>query len=293
MAAEQNVITTEQMKKAREVDFVNKFVHDGLKNLLKALGVTRMIAKNEGDELYVYTTTGTLEDGNVAEGDVIPLSQFERVKTKVGELTLKKWRKATTAEAIVKSGKNEAIIETDKKMLKEAQKGVRSSFFAFLNGTITGAVASTGVGLQAALADGWGKLQVAFEDDAVEPVYFLNPLDVSDYLGTAQISTQTLFGMKYIENFLELGTVFLTSKVTKGTYVATAKENLIVYYINMGGDLADSFKLTADETGLIGFKSGEINDSRAQIESTMMSGIQLFVEYAAGVVKGTITGAGV
>ena len=293
MAAETNVITTEQMKKAREVDFVQKFVHDGLANLLKALGVTRKIAKNEGDELYVYTTTGTLEDGNVAEGDVIPLSQYERVKTKIGELTLKKWRKAVTAEAIVKSGKSEAINETDKKMLKDAQAGVRSNFFSFLNGTIIGAVAATGVGLQAALADAWGKLQVAFEDDAVEPVYFLNPLDVSEYLGGAQISTQTLFGMKYIENFLELGTVFLTSRVTKGTFVATAKENLILYYINMSGDLADSFKLTADETGLIGFKSGEVNDERAQIESTMMSGIQLFVEYAAGVVKGTITSAGV
>ena len=291
--AQENAITTEQMKKAREVDFVEKFVHDGLKNLLKALGITRMIAKNEGDELYVYTTTGTLEDGNVAEGEVIPLSQFERVKTKIGELTLKKWRKATTAEAIVKSGKNEAIIETDKKMLKEAQKGVRTNFFAYLNGTISGSVAATGVGLQAALADAWGKLQVAFEDDAVEPVYFLNPLDVSAYLGNAQISTQTLFGMKYIENFLELGTVFLSSKVTKGTFVATAKENLIVYYVNMAGDLADSFKLTADETGLIGFKSGEINNERAQIESLMMSGIQLLVEYAGGVVKGTITSAGV
>lgn len=287
-AAETNVITTEQMKKAREVDFVQKFAHDGLKKLLEALGITRLIAKNEGDELYVYTTTGTLEDGNVAEGDVIPLSQFERVKTKVGNLTLKKWRKATTAEAIVKSGKNEAIVETDKKMLKEAQKGVRANFFSYLNGSITGAITAVGAGLQAALADGWGKLQVAFEDDAVEPVYFLNPLDVSEYLGTAQISTQTLFGMKYIENFLELGTVFLTSKITKGTYVATAKENLIVYYINMNGDLADSFKLTADETGLIGFKSGEINDTRAQIESLMMSGIQMLVEYAGGVVKGEI-----
>ena len=291
--AQENAITTEQMKKAREVDFINKFLHDGLNNLLKALGVTRMIAKNEGDDLYVYTTTGTLEDGAVAEGEVIPLSQIERTKTKIGNLTLNKWRKATTAEAIVKSGKDEAIAETDRKMLKLGQQGVRSSFFSYLNGTIAGSVSATGVGLQAALANAWGKLQVAFEDDAVEPVYFLNPEDVSEYLGSAQISTQTLFGMKYIEDFLGLGTVFLTSRITKGTFEATAKENLIVYYINMNGDLADAFKLTADETGLIGFKSGDINNERAQIESLMMSGIQLLVEYAAGVVKGTITSTGV
>ena len=33
------------------------------------------------------------------------------------------------------------------------------------------------------------------------------------------------------------------------------------------------------------------NEERAQIESLVMSGIQFLVEYAAGVVKGTIGGA--
>lgn len=33
-------------------------------------------------------------------------------------------------------------------------------------------------------------------------MYFLNPLDVSEYLATANITTQTAFGMNYIEDFL-------------------------------------------------------------------------------------------
>jgi hypothetical protein len=81
----------------------------------------------------------------------------------------------------------------------------------------------------------------------------------------------------------------MSSRITSGTFVATAKENLVLYYLAMNGDVADSFDLTADELGLIGIKSGFQNSERAQIESLVMSGIQLMIEYAAGVVKGTIT----
>jgi hypothetical protein len=95
--------------------------------------------------------------------------------------------------------------------------------------------------------------------------------------------------MNYIENFLGLGTVVLTSGVTAGTFVATAKQNIIMYYLTMNGDIANAFELTADELGYIGIKSGYQNEERAQLESLVMDGIQFFVEYAAGVVKGTIT----
>ena len=94
--------------------------------------------------------------------------------------------------------------------------------------------------------------------------------------------------MKYVEDFLGLGTVIISSRVKQGTFVATAKENFIAYYLTMNGDIASAFSLTADETGFIGIKSGYQNEERAQIESLVMSGIQFLVEYAAGVVKGTI-----
>ena len=117
------------------------------------------------------------------------------------------------------------------------------------------------------------------------------PRYVATYLGTAQISTQTAFGLNYIEKFLGLGTAILTSKVTQGTFIATAKENIVMYYLTVNGDIADAFSLTSDELGYIGIKSGYQNEERAQIESLVMSGIQFFVEYAAGVIKGTITAA--
>lgn len=287
--AETNLIKATHMKRVREVDFVSQFAHNSLAKLIEVLGVTRKIPMMEGTTMYLYETNGTLQDGSVAEGDIIPLSQYQQTKTAKGEITLKKWRKAVSAEAIMKSGSDAAIAETDAAILRDVQKGIRTDFFTLLNGTISGSVTASGTGLQAALADAWGKLQVAFEDDTAEAVYFVNPADMAAYLGTANITMQSAFGMNYVENFLGLGTVVMTSKVTAGTFVATAKQNIVMYYLNMGGDVAREFNLTADELGYVGINSGYTNEERAQKESLIMSGIQFFVEYAAGVVKGTIS----
>lgn len=292
MAVEDRLITTAQMARVREVDFVNQFTHTNLDKLIEALGVTRRIPMMEGTTMYVYSTSGTLQSGKVNEGEIIPLSQYETKKTPIGEITLQKWRKGVSAEAIKKSGYDSAVRDTDTALLRDVQKGIRSDFFTFLNGEITNSTTVTGEGLQAALANAWGQLQVKFEDDTAQAVYFVNPLDIADYLGTAQIEMQTAFGMNYIENFLGLGTVIMNSNITKGTFIATAKENLIMYYLTMNGDIANAFELTTDETGYIGIKSGYQNEERAQIESLVMNGIQFLVEYAEGVVKGTITTGG-
>ena len=283
--AETNLITTSQMVKAREVDFVNRFTGNILTKLMEALGVTRKIPMAEGTTMYVYKTTGTLQSGVVGEGEVIPLSQYARTKNRVGEISLKKWRKATSAEAIIKSGADEAIAETDKKLLQDVQKGIRSDFFNFLADAGTTVVAAST--FQDVLAKSWGKLQVLFEDDAVELVHFINPLTIADYLGAATVSIQTAFGMNYIEDFLGLGTVVMNSNIPQGKVYSTAKENLILYYVTMSGDLAREFELTADETGFIGIHHYQTSE-RAQKETLVMSGIQFLVEYADGVVVGQI-----
>jgi len=285
-AAETNLIKEAQMRKVREVDFVEQFGGNILPKLMEALGVARKIPMMEGTTMYVYKTTGTLQSGSVPEGEIIPLSQYERTKEAVGEITLKKWRKAASAEAIKKSGYDEAVTQTDAKLLNDVQKGIRTDFFSFING-IDGTVVG-GTTLQAVLAKSWGQLQVLFEDDAVSTVHFLNPLTIADYLATATISVQTAFGMNYIEDFLGLGTVVMNSNIPQGQVISTAKDNLILYYLTMNGDVARAFELTADATGYIGIKSGYQNEERAQIESLIMSGIQLLVEYADGVVIGQI-----
>jgi hypothetical protein len=286
----ENLTVADDMKKIREVDFVQQFTHASLAKLIEVLGVTRKIPMMEGTTMYVYSMDGTLENGAVAEGEVIPLTEIEQTKTAVGNITLNKWRKGVSAEAIKKSGFQTAVNDTDAKLLSLVQKKVRTDLFTFMNGTITGSTSVSGVTLQETLANAWGQLQVLFEDDTAQAVYFVNPLDIADYLGKANITTQTAFGMNYVEDFLGLGTVIISSQITQGTVIATAKENFIMYYLTMNGDVAQAFDLTADELGYIGIASGIKNTERAQIESLVMDGIQFLVEYASGVVKGTITG---
>lgn len=287
MAAETNTIMQADLARVRVADFNLQFTGN-LRKLTEALGVTRKIPVQEGAALKMLKVTGTLESGNVAEGELIPLSKYETEEVSVGEVKLNKWRKGTTAEAILKGGYDQAVGATTDKMVKDIQKTIRGDLFKFM---ATGTGTATGATLQAALANGWGKLAVLFEDDAVETVYFLNPMDVSDYLGTAQVEMQTLFGMNYIKNFLGLGDVFLNSNVPEGKYYATAKENIVLYYVNVGaGDIKSAFGLTTDETGYIGINEYPDKDT-ARVIDLVMSGVTFFPERKDGIVVGTIAGA--
>lgn len=287
MAAETNLIKSEDLARAREIDFTYRF-SESIKKLMEALGVTRKIPKQAGTVLKAYKATGTLQDGNVAEGDLIPLSKYITQPVSFDEITLKKWRKATSAEAIVEKGYNQAVVMTTDAMLKDVQKGIRASFFSFLG---TGTGVAKGDTFQATLAQSWGQLQVLFEDDDIQSVYFMNPLDVADYLATANISLQTAFGMTYVENFLGLGTVIFNSSVPKGKIYATAKDNLVLYYIPVNGaDLNEAFSFTSDKTGLIGIHEAP-DYTNMTASDTVVSGIVLFAERLDGVVVGTIGGA--
>ena len=286
MAAETNLIKNADLARARQIDFVSQFGYS-TKKLMELLGVMRLIPKQAGTLLKRHTVTGTLEDGNVAEGDIIPLSKYTTVETPIGEITLGKWRKATSAEAILDKGYDQAVEETSDKMLQDIQGNVRNGIIASL--TIDGQPTVSGATTQAALANAWGALANIFENDSVESVYFLNPVDVASYLATAQITIQNAFGFSYVENFLGLGTVILNSGITAGTFKATAKQNIVGYYVPANeSDLAKAFDFVSDETGLIAIHEYADYD-RLTADSTFLSGIKIFADNAAGVVAGTIS----
>ena len=285
--ADANLIKKTDLAKVREIDFVNMF-GESIKKLVEALGVTRKIPKQAGTVLKSYKASGTLEDGKVGEGEVIPLSKYKTTAVTYKEITLKKWRKATSAEAIVERGYDQAVDMTTDRMLKDVQKGIRKDFFTFLE---TGTGTATGKGLQATLAQIWGQLQVKFEDDAIQAVYFVNPLDIADYLAEANITTQTAFGMTYIEDFLGLGTVIINSSVPKGKAYGTAKDNIVLYYIPVNGaDLSEAFSFTSDDTGYIGIHE-EADYTNMTAFDTVVNGMELFAERIDGIVKGTISAA--
>lgn len=285
MAAEANLIKKSDLARAREIDVALRF-NGSVKKLIEALGITRKIQKQAGSMIKSYKATGTLESGTVAEGDTIPLSKYKVDPVNYKEIVLKKWRKATSAEAIIEKGYDQAVNMTTDRMIKDVQAAIRREFFTFME---TGTGSATGVGLQATLAQVWGQLQVKFEDDEIESAYFLNPLDVADYLATANITTQEAFGMTYIENFMGLGTVFLNSSVTQGKVIATAKENIILYYVPVNGaDLSEAFNFTSDETGYIGIHE-EPDYSNMTASDTVVNGMALAAERLDGIVIGTIT----
>ena len=179
MGAETNVIKKADMAKVRAVDFAQLF-GENIKGLVKMLGVVRMIPVTAGTALKKLTVTGTLQTDAVAEGDIIPLSNYKTTYTTVAEATLNKYRKATTAEAILKGGFDQAVTATNKKMILDIQKSIRAGLIASLaDGTGT----ASGTGLQAALADAWGQLQIAFEDDAVQTVMTQCELWTDNYEG--------------------------------------------------------------------------------------------------------------
>lgn len=284
MAAETNLIKKADLARAREIDFTFRF-EDGIRKLIEALGVTRKIPKVAGTTLKAYKAQGTLQNGTVAEGDLIPLSKYETIPVAFQEITLKKWRKATSAEAIIERGYDQAHNMTLDALLKDVQKGIKQDFFSFL---ATGTGTASGATFQAAIAQTWGKLQVLFEDTDVEAVYFMNQEDVANYLSTAQITLQTAFGMTYVENFIGLGTVIFNSNVPKGTIYGTAKDNIILYYIPVNGaDLDLAFDFTSDATGYIGVHENAVYNNMTD-EDIAISGIVLFAERLDGVVVGTI-----
>lgn len=284
MAAETNLIKKNDLARVREIEFVELFGYS-IRKLMEALGVTRKIAKQAGTVLKSYKATGTLESGAVAEGDTIPLSHYKTEPVTYKEITLRKWRKATSAEAITDRGYDQAVEMTTDEMLKDVQKGIRKNFFDFL-ATGTGAV--SGKTFQTVLAQAWGNLQVLFEDDDVGAVYFMNPLDVADYLSAANITTQTAFGLTYVQNFLGLGTLIMNSSVPKGKVYATVQNNIVLYYIPVNGaDLQEVFTFTTDATGYIGIHE-EPDYTNMTASDTIINGIELFAERLDGVIVGTI-----
>jgi len=291
MAAETNVITTDEIRKVREIDYAASF-GEGLGKFLEILGVTRRISVTAGTVLKQLKVTGTLNTTQVDEGDIIPLSQYETTWNPIGEVILNKYRKATTAEAILKGGFDQAVNETDKKMILDIQKTVRTRLVGALDNQ--NATTAYGQTLQDLLAHIWGQLQTLFEDDAVEPVYFVNPMDIADYLGTAPITTQTTFGFNYVEDFLGLGTVIVSPLITKGKVYGTAKNNLVDYYIDAreSNGLGDAFDFSVDsETGFVGIHE-ESNYTRLQSETVAIEGVYIFPEMAAGIVNGEIGAEG-
>lgn len=281
MATENITASTDLI--AQSIDFTEQFT-GSISTLLQALNVTRMQPMAVGSQIKIYKSEVTKANGNVAEGEVIPLSKVTRKLADTKELTYKKYRKQTTAEAIQSAGFNAAVNDTDSKLLRSIQGDIKKDFFDFVQ---TGTTKTSGDTFQKAIAQALGQLAIKWEDDDVQSVLFANPLDFYTYLGDSNITTQTAFGLTYIQNYLGFNTIILTGAVKQGTIAATASQNLNYAYAALNGNLNQAFNLTTDETGLIGVVHNSVTENASYETMALTSGV-LFPERLDGIVVATI-----
>lgn len=292
-AAEPNTITTQQFSiNPREVDFVTSFGRE-ITALTEVMGISRPVRKANGTTLTAMKATGELESGVVAEGDVIPLSQFEVEPVSFATIQLLKYRKAVTIESIEKYGLQAAIAMTDEEFKVQLQDEVMAQFYNFL---LTGQLTSEESTFQMALAMAIGRVKDAFKKmhrQATGVAAFVNTLDVYEYLGGAQITVQNAFGMDYVENFLGADIVFFSSEIPQGRVIATPTNNIVVYYVDPGDSefgQAGLYYTTDSQVPYIGYHT-EGNYQRAQSESFAIMGLTIFAEYLNAVAVVTVSDA--
>lgn len=299
MAAKTNVTTTAQYTTtAREVDFVTRF-NDNWDALRTILGIMRPIRKAPGTKLVSYKAEvdGGLKGGStVAEGDEIPFTKMKVAPVAYGDIEVSKYAKSVTIESVAKYGAEVAVEKTDDAFLVALQNKILGDFYTFL---ATGSMALTPKTWQQALAQAKGKVLAKFmgmDKDVTEVVGFANIMDFYDYLGDKEITTQTMFGLTYVQNFLGYSTLFLLPDkyVAAGKVIATPVENIDLYYVDPSD--SDFAKLGLNytvkgETNLIGVHV-EGDYSRATGDMYAIMGMKLWAEYLDGIAVATVTPGG-
>lgn len=270
---------------ARELDFVTRFGQNW-DALREVLGIMRPIKKQAGTTLKSYTSSITLESGDVDPGCVIPYSKANIAEVGYEDLSLKKYAKAVPVEDVDKYGVEVAVEKSDDAFLNELQTTVMDDFYGALTGdasAMTGAYAT----FQMAVSMAIGKVKDKFKKmhkNVSSVVVFVNTLDVYSYLGAADISIQNLFGIEYVKDFLGAQTMIISSEIESGKVIAVPSDNLVLYYVDPSTEFARlGLVYTTDgETNLIGFHA-QGNYGTAVGESFALMGMKLWFEYADGV----------
>lgn len=273
---------------AKSVDYTYRF-GENFSKFIEVLGITRQIPVQEGFTLTMYTAPDVdLKDGNVGEGELIPLSKVTPKPATTKEITLKKFRKVTTVEAIQRYGRDEAINRTDDALVREVQKGIRDYLFETIKTHGTEQANLNAGTLQGALASAWGALEVLFEDDVITTVAFVNPMDVAKEIANKEITLEMQFGLRYYTDLT--GTVvILNNTIPQGTVYATASDNLQVAFIPANSEAYQEFNMFTDEFGYIAMAHGQQLETMS-VQTVLASGVLIFPERLDGMVKIDIAG---
>lgn len=279
--------TTDISATAREIDFVTRF-GDNFQGLMDILGVSRPVRKAPGTVLKSKIATVALEN-SVNEGEDIPYSKATITENVYDEITIEKYAKGVTLEAINEYGYDVAIAKSDTAFLNELQRKATGKFYDYI---ATGLLTARQPGFKSALAMAKGYALEKFRSlnlEATDVVAFVNTLDFYSYLGGNDATFQVVneFGLNYVKNYMGYSTIFLCSgnEVERGTVIATPVENIVLYYVDPAESEFARAGLeyrTDGVTNLIGFHTNG-NYSTAVSESFAIMGIVLFAEYLNGI----------
>ena len=280
-AAPENMTGVAQIQvRAREIDFVTSFGQN-MQALLDVMGITRMIRKENGSVLRVREASGVLQSGDVAEGDIVPLSQYEVTEKDFDTIKIQKYKKGVSIEAIAEKGYEAAVAMTDEEFTADLQNVVMTKFYDMLK---MGSLTSYETSWQMAFAMAIGRVKNKFETmgrTATGIAVWVNTLDVYKYLGAAQITMQTAFGVNYVRNFMGADIMFISSQIPENTVIATPLNNIVAYYVDPSDSefaRAGLVYTTDPATGFIGFHV-QGNYDRVISELNAIMGVRLFAEY--------------
>lgn len=274
-------VTTDFNVEARREDFVTSFAQNW-NALREIMGVSRPIKKQPGAVLRSYKATLTLEDGNVAEGAEIPLSKAHVEEVSQADLVIKKYGKGITIEDVDKYGPEVAIEMTDEAFQNELLGEIMGEFYGF---ALTGTLKPEGAtDFQMGVALAIGAVKDKFKKmhkDGSRVVVWVNTMDAYRYLGAANLSTQSAFGMEYLKGFMGAETLILSSEIPEGTIVATPVNNIVDYYADPSNSAFARMGLryTVDsEAPMLGF-AVEGDYSTATGVNWAIMGHKLWAEY--------------
>lgn len=274
------------LEHAIAVDVVDSF-RDSTEEFLNALGIADGVEiRKAGSALYQYKVTGNLPNVDRDPGDLVPLVEYDYEEIPVGELGLDPFDKVTSAEAVLKAGYEKAVIRIDNQMMKDVRNKMINTFISFLG---NGTGRAEGANLQELLANVDGALADALEDAGLQSdgtVHLVERALATEYLAKANISTQTLFGMTYLRDFLGVEHVLLTNKI-QGV-IATTVENIHVYGIDF--DALSDLKLdyVTDENGLIGIAHEPAYNRVSGVTHVIMPKNNFLAEKVNLIIKGAV-----
>lgn len=288
--AENNLNVMADLGTIKSIDFVNKF-GTSINDLLTLLGVTRKEPMMADMQINLYKWAVDMDTAaTVGEGETIPLSKVTRALDRTVKVEWLKKRRAVSAEAVARHGANIAIDQSDKRLMREIQSGVKTDFVSFL-GTTNTKISATD--LQIALSQSWGKLQLVPEFEGQSFVSFVNPMDVANFLSgkPVQADASNAYGMTLLQNFIGADRVISLGSIPQGKVYTTAVDNIVLAYLDMArSPLKGSFVDYTDETGLLAVVSDK-TVSNLTLESVFTGAFKLFTEIPDGVVEATIAAA--